>query len=127
MPPFAQEIKKKKEKKEKKKKKQHAEERKKKGNVLSTKNKQGKKKKIGIGHGHFCLLSSPIFSLQFSLYFREKTFWWVRGENTWTHHLFSFLPTQPNTLKKAFLLIFSPKFFIHLISPPNKHTVSLNF
>ena len=82
-----------------------------------------KEKKKGSGHGHFCLLSSPIFSIWFSLYFGEKTFWWVRGENTWTHNLFSFLPTQPNTLKNILLPIFYQKFFIHHISPPNKHTL----
>ena len=36
-------------------------------------------------HGHFCLLSSPIFSFQFSLHFGEKT--------SRSHHLFFFLPT----------------------------------
>ena len=36
---------------------------------------------------------------------------------------FSFLSTQPNTLQKVFLPIFSPKFSIYPISPPNKHTL----
>ena len=36
-------------------------------------------------HRHFCLLSSPIFSFQFSLHFGEKT--------SRSHHLFFFLPT----------------------------------
>ena len=91
------------------------------GNV-PTKKKGGKKR---IEHGHFCPLSSHIFSLQFSLYFGEKTFWWAWGENTWTPSFISFLPTQPNTLKKVFLPIFSSKFSIHPISPPNKHILSV--
>ena len=45
--------------------------------------------------------------------FKEKT---LRS-----HHLFSFLLTQPNTLQKVFIPIFFPKFFIYPISPPNKH------
>ena len=59
------------------------------------------------------------FPLVFSLFWRENFFVGTHG----SYHLFSFLPTQPNILKKVFLSIFSPKFFIHLISPPNKHTL----
>ena len=52
-------------------------------NEKKNKGKKGKKKKKkGTGHGHFCPLSSLIFSLQFSLHFREKTFWWAWEENT---------------------------------------------
>ena len=87
--------------------------------------KRGKKKKKGIGHEHFCPLNSPIFSFQFSLHLEEKTFWWAWRENTQVHYLFSFIPTQPNTLKKVFLPIFSPKFSIHSISPLNKHTLTI--
>ena len=76
-----------------------------------------------MAHWHFCPKMMPNFALQFSFYFGEKTFWWVQRENTWAHHLFSFLPTQPNTLKKVLLPSFSPKFSIHHISPPNKHTL----
>jgi len=63
-------------------------------------------------HGHFCPLSSPIFSFQFFLHFGEKTYR--------SHYLFCFLPTQLNTLQKVFLPIFFPKFSIHSISSPNK-------
>ena len=44
----------------------------------------------------------------------------------WARCLFSFLSTQPNTLKKVFIPIFSSKFSIHPISPPNKHTLKSN-
>ena len=64
------------------------------------------------------------FSLQFSLHFGENFL--VGPKRTpESHNLFSFLPTQPNTLQKVFLPIFSPKFFIHPIPPPNKHTLKL--
>ena len=57
----------KKKKKKKKRKRQHAQH--------QNKKKKKKKKKKGTGHGHFCPLNSPIFSLQFSFHFGEKTFW----------------------------------------------------
>ena len=44
-----------------------------------------KKSKVGEGaivYGHFCPNVMPNFSLQFSLHFGEKTFWWARRENT---------------------------------------------
>lgn len=37
------------------------------------------------------------------------------------YYLFSFLPTQPNTLKKIILSNCSPKFFLDSISPLNKY------
>ena len=79
-------------------------------------------------HGHFCPLSNLIFSLQFSLHFEKKTFWQARGENTRTP-LFIFLPshTTKHTPKKIFLSIFFPKFSIHPILPPNKHTLSTRY
>ena len=56
--------------------------------------KKRKKKKKRTKHGHFCPLRSLVFSLQFSLHFGEKTFWWVRRENTCTLQ-FIFLPPHP--------------------------------
>ena len=75
-------------------------------------------------HGYFCLLSNLIFSFQISLHFGEKTFMSAQGENTRTPP-FIFLLFHPTkyTLKKVFLPIFSPKFSIHSISHPNKHTL----
>ena len=49
---------------------------------------------------------------------------WVKTPGP-TIYLF-FLPTQPNILQKSFLPIFSPKFSIYPISPPNKHTLTLS-
>ena len=84
-------------------------------------------KKKQIGHGHFCPLNSHIFSLQFSLYFGEKTFL-VISEKKHLGPIIYFLFSTLNQThsKNVFLLIFSPKFFIHPISPPNKHTQSVN-
>ena len=63
---------------------------------------------------------------QFSLHFGEKTFWRFRRENTWALPIFFSLPSlQPNTHQKVFISIFSPKFSIHPISSPNKHTLKL--
>ena len=79
--------------------------------------KKNKKNKKRTRHGHFCSLNSLIFSIQFSLHFWEKIFWWVQGENTRPHYLFSFLPTQPNTLKKfssPFSLQSFPSILFHL-------------
>ena len=64
------------------------------------------------------------FSLQFSFHFGGH------GEKILEpHHLFSFIPIQPNILKKVFLpiflLIFPPKFSIHFISSLNKHTLTV--
>ena len=36
---------------------------------------KGKKKKSASAHGHIRSLSNSIFSILFSLHFREKTFW----------------------------------------------------
>ena len=58
------------------------------------------------------------FSYQFFLNFRKKI---LRS-----YHLFFFILIQPNTLpkqnKKKKILIFSPKFSLHHVSPLNKHT-----
>ena len=67
--------------------------------------------------GYFRPLSSPVFSLQFSLYFGEKFFWWVRRENT-RISLFIFLhfhPTKhiPKKFHSHFLFkIFHSSYFI---------------
>ena len=76
---------------------------------------------------HFHPLSNLILSLQFSLHFREKTFWQVQRENTQTP-LFIFLSLHPtkHTPKKIFFLFYLQNFF-HLISPPNKRILRVRF
>ena len=63
----------------------------------------------------------------FSLSWKENIL--VGGENTWillTVYFLFFPPmTQPHS-KKNFSFIFSPKFFIHFISPLNKHTLNIS-
>ena len=51
----------------------------------------------------FSSIKQPIFSLQFSPHFREKTFWWARRENT-LGPPFIFLSLHPtkHTPKKFF-------------------------
>ena len=71
----------------------------------------------------FLSIKQPYFLPSvFSSFWRE--FFGGLGEKiSGPHHLFSFLITQPNTLNIVFLPIFSPKFSIHPISPPNKYTL----
>ena len=65
--------------------------------------------------GHFCPLSNPIFSLQFSLHFWEKTFSWAHGENTWAPP-FIFLPPHPTKYTpKKFSFPFSLKSFSSIL------------
>ena len=53
----------------------------------------------------------------------RKLFGGLREKTPGPHYLFSFLPTQPNTLQKSFPSHFLFKFSIHSISPLNKHTL----
>ena len=130
-------------------------------NVRGEENKN-KNKGNPCAHGYFCQSRKNSSSLSFLSILGKKHFDEPGEKTLEPHHLFSFLPTQPNTLqksfpshflfkvfhppyfnskqthpketqrganqihsKKVFLLIFSPKFFIHLISPPNKHALKL--
>ena len=66
--------------------------------------------------------------LSFVFSFLERKLFDGSGDKTpRVYHLFSFLSTQPNTIKNVFFPIFSPKFSIHHISPQNKHTLTLFF
>ena len=54
--------------------------------------------------------------------FWEENFLVTRKENTWAHHLFTFLPTQSNTFQKSFPSYFLSKVFHpYSILPLNKH------
>ena len=77
-------------------------------------------------HGHFCLLSSHIFSFQFSLQFGKKTFWLVRGENTWAPPFIflSLYPTKhiPKSFPPHFLSkVFYPPYFTFKQTDPKGH------
>ena len=67
------------------------------------------------------------FEENFWKFIFDRKYFGGLGEKTLRpYNLFSFLPIQPNTLqKKNVILIFFLKFFIHLISPSNKHTLSV--
>ena len=61
----------------------------------------------------------------FSLFWRENILVGPRRKHLDpTIYFPSFLPNQTHS-KKVFLPIFSPKFSIHSILPPNKHTLKL--
>ena len=77
---------------------------------------------------HFRPLSSLILSLQFSLHFREKNFL-VGSKRKHLDPTIYFPSSSPNQThsQKDFLPIFSTKFSIHLISPPNKHILRVRF
>ena len=64
-----------------------------------------------------------LFSLSFLSILERKLFDGPEEKKPRPHYLFSSLSIQPNTLQKVFLPIFFPKFSIHHISPPNKHTL----
>ena len=70
------------------------------------------------------LVSKLLFTV-FSLFWREN-FWWTWRENTRTPP-FIFLSSHPSKhTKKKIIPIFFSKFSIHLILPPNKHTLRLS-
>ena len=71
----------------------------------------------------FLSTKQPHFPFSFHSILERKLFDGSREKLLGPHHLFSFLPTQLNILQQAFFPIFSPKFSIHPISPPNKHTL----
>ena len=66
-----------------------------------------------------------LFSLSFLSILEIKLFGGPEEKTPRPHNLFSFLPTQPNTLQKVFIPIFSPKFSNHPISLLNKHTLQV--
>ena len=74
-------------------------------------------------HGYFCQLRKNSSPLSFLSILGRKHF-----SGSWRKHLDltiyfpSFLPNQTPS-KKVFLPIFFPKFSIHLVSSPNKHTL----
>ena len=59
----------------------------------------------------------------FSLFWKKKLFGGLKEKIPRPYHLFSFPPSNLTHSKKVFILIFSPKFLIHFISPLNKHTL----
>ena len=57
---------------------------------------------------------------------KNKTIIKPTAQNKKRGNMPTLYPTQPNTIKKVFLSIFSSKYSIHPISPPNKHTLSVS-
>ena len=99
--------------------------------TLATERKNQRKKKTVVylevnSKGIFGSSFHELSSLSFLSILERKFFGGPREKTLEPQHLFSFLPTQLNTLQKVFLPIFSSKFSIHPISPPNKHTVTLS-
>ena len=85
---------------------------------------QGKKMQLEeCAYGYFYQLRKNSSSLSFLSILGRKFFGGSGKKTLGSHHLLSFLLTQPNTLKKVFLPIFSPKCFVLSISPPNKHSI----
>ena len=84
---------------------------------MSNEKKKGKKKGVKksnvdefITHRHFCLKMKH----NFSLYFGEKTFWWVWGENIWVSP-FIFLHSHPT---KHTQKSFNSHFLFKVFHPP---------
>ena len=80
---------------------------KKKGNVTA----QGKEKKNWRKHGHFCQSRKNSSLLSFLSILERKHFGGPREKRPGPHHLFSFLPIQPNTCQKSFPFYFLSKVF----------------
>ena len=76
-------------------------------------NKERKKKKVSKEEcdGHFGQILLVSFFPQFFLYFGEKIFGELAEKTPGLHLLFSFLPTQTNTLQKSFSSYFLFKVF----------------
>ena len=96
---------------------------------MRKKKKSVKKRNVDEAHvqlhmGIFVQKWCPISPFSFFSILERKLFGKSREKKLGSYYLFSFLSTLPNTLKKVFLLIFSLKYFIHPISPLNKHTLS---
>ena len=73
---------------------------------------QGRRKKKACAHKYFCQSRKNSFTLNF-LSILGPTIYFLSSPPNQTHS------------KKVFLPIFSPKFLIYPISPPNKHTLNL--
>ena len=91
-------------KKKKKKKEKRKKERKKRQRYYP----KIKKKAIGADtHGHFCQSRKNASPISFLPVLGRKHFERPREKTSGLHHLFSFLPTQPNLLQKKFSFLFS--------------------
>ena len=118
-------ILKKKHKNKKKNKRKQQQKKKRTRQCRKKRKKSVKKSKVGEGviiHGHFCSNVMPNFSLQFSLHFGEKTFWWVKRENIWTSP-FIFLPLHPtkHTLKSFHFHFLSKVFHLPYFTSKQTH------
>ena len=87
---------------------------KKKGNVTA----QGKGKKNWRKHGHFCQSRKNSSLLSFLSILERKHFGGSRKKTPGPHHLFSFLPIQPNTHQKSFFSYFLFYFLSKVFHPP---------
>ena len=65
-----------------------------------------KKKKTWRKHGHFCQSRKNSSFLSFLSILERKHFGGSKEKTPRPHHLFSFLPIQPNTHQKSFLSYF---------------------
>ena len=72
-------------------------------------------------HGHFRPLSSLISPFSFLSILERKIFGGPGRKHLDPTIYFPSSPPNQTHFKKVFLPIFSPKSFIHSISPPNKH------
>ena len=94
------------------KKRQHPEERKrKKDKKKKNEEEQRGQAYVQLHMGIFVQKWCPIFFLEFSLYFGEKSFWWVRGENTWISLLIFLPPHLTKHTSKSFPSHFLSKIF----------------
>lgn len=95
---------------------------------LTNKNKKSNVKPMCKLHkGIFVIQPSYFPSQVFSLFWRENFLVGLRRKHLNLTIYFSFSLLNQTHFKKVSILIFSPKFFIHLISRPNKHILKKEF
>ena len=73
----------------------------------------------------FLSIKKKFIPIQFSLHFREKAFWWAQRKHLGPTIYFPSFPPNQTHSKRVILPIFPPKFFIHPILPPSKHTLKV--
>ena len=112
-------------------KKSKEEKKKVRGNVQTrpdqTKKEKKKKKKSNGLDKHMCICTGHFYHLpiKFFLISLLSILMGPRRKHPGPINFFSLSPSYQTSIKKVILPIFSPKFYIYLISPPNKHTLNV--
>ena len=96
-------------------------------NVTAQEKKATRRSLCAHAHGHFCQSRKKCISTQFSFHFggAQNILVGLGRKHLGPTIYFSSSPPNQTYSKKNFIPIFSPKFSIHHVSLPNKHTLKL--